>query len=154
MKKRIGFSGTVVGALALAVFGPTVAQSQIVYLCFPYQNSRPDAGNNYCHGMGGGCLECVLWDYSMGDGEGTRLGDSPSQSAMAASYPPRLDRARQPSQPVSLAFDAGLPRPQLEQAICGERSLYDRVRRARLERRPSARKDRASSRSLGQVSAP
>lgn len=150
MKKRIGFGSTAVVALALAVLGPAVAQSQ-VWLCFVYFKSHPDTGNNVCHGAGSGCMECLPFEFSRVD-DGAPI-DSLRQGATVASYAPRFDQAQEPDQPVSLALDTGLLRARLERPTCEEPSLYDRVRRASLARIPRVVRGRSPGR-LEQAPAP
>ncbi len=146
MKKWIGFSRAAVLALALAVLGPAIAQSE-TWLCFVHRNSH--AGNTSCHGTGGGCLDCILIEYSTNGGGAPR--DFLPQGAVAVSYPSRLDRTQEPNQPVSLALDTALSRTPLKQFTCEEPSLYDRVRMASLERAPTITEDHARTELAGRL---
>lgn len=137
-------------ALATAVLGPTVAESQILVICGVYRKSRPDRVNHFCHGTGDGCMECTFIPMaSTGNGEAL---DSRSQTAVASYAPSLFDQALDPSQPVRLAVDTGLAPTPREQP-CYEPDLLAKVRTAGREHVPPAMRDRSRKGLSKQVSA-
>lgn len=137
-------------ALAGAVLGPAVVESQIRVICGVYRNSRPDDANKFCHGRGDGCMECTFIPLSTAE-NGEAL-DSQSQTAAASYTPPLFDQALEPSQPVRLALDTGLALT-LQERPCDEPGLLAKVRTANREHVPPAMRDRSRRGLPKQVSA-
>lgn len=130
---------------AMAVLGSAVAESQIIVICGIYSNSH--AGGNVCHGTGPGCMECTIIMYATGGaGDAGAPSETLRREATAASSTPLLHRDEGPGQPVGLAVGTGLLHSPLTEPICESPSLYDRVRRAGLERVPTVGEDRFQSR--------
>ena len=152
VNKRIGLIRVAVVAVAVAVLAPALAESQILVICGLYRDSKADRANNFCHGHGGGCVECTFIEMAaVDDGEAV---DSQRQNTTVASYTPRLlDSAQGHSQPVGLALHTGLRLAPPNQPTCDEPSLYDRVRMANRERVPPIVKDRSRSGLWKQASA-
>ena len=150
MNERMGLIRASVVVLAMGVLGPAVAQSQILIICETYRDSRPDTGNNFCHGRGMGCMECTILEFSTTD-EGEPV-DSRRQGATVASYAPRLVDGEAVS-PVSLASSTGLRFTPAVEPVCAAPALFDEVRVASRERVSPAVKDRSRSRVSARVSA-
>ena len=143
MNDKIGLIRASVVALAFAVLGPAIAESQIVIICATYRDSYADTDANLCHGRGSGCMECTIFMYKGVEGGGPA--GPPSAMPTLASYTSGFDYTHEPSQPVDLAVNTGLvPTPEGLSA-CEEPSLYDQVRAVRRERVPPAVKDRSRS---------
>ncbi len=150
MNEKIGLIRASVVALAFAVLGPAVAESQILVICGIYRDSFADTEANLCHGSGSGCAESVFIALSTGDGEPV---DPWSRNVTVASYAPRLlQPAEEPDQPLSLAVNTGLPSTPGKFG-CRTPALFDRVRAPVRERVSEAAKDRSRNRLLPQVTA-
>lgn len=143
MNERIGLIRASVVALAFAVLGPAIAESQIVVICGVYRDSYADTAANLCHGRGSGCMECTIFMFKAHEGGGPM--DPPSEVPALASYPSGFDYTDEPVQPVSLAGDTGLTPVLEELPACEGSSLYDQVRMASRDRVPPAVKDRPRS---------
>lgn len=151
MNERIGLIRVSVVALALAVLGPALAESQIVVVCGVYRDSYPDTEANLCHGRGSGCMECTILMFKAHEGGGPM--DPPSEVPALASYPSGLDYVQEPLQPVSLAVNTGLAPTGEKLSACEAPSSYDQVRVANRERVSPAVKDRSRAGLWKQASA-
>lgn len=133
------------GAVALS---PTVTEAQIY--CWFYPNSKTDDYSDFCYGSGPGCLECVIFEYSPGPGDGGGGAVDPLPKGAAAASDVYLgDQGA--SQPVGLTSGTGLPRLSLNEAACKEPRLDNPVRTARSERVPDVRKDRLHTRRIREL---
>ena len=151
MNKRIGLIRASVVALAFAVLGPAIAESQIFVICGVYRNSYADTDANLCHGTGSGCIECTFIVLKKDEGDVPM--DPPLQEATLDSYTSGFDYTQEPSQPVSLALDTGLASTPQRLSACEGPSPYDRIRTARRERVPPLVNDRSRRGLWKQVSA-
>lgn len=145
VNRKIGLIRASVVALAFAVLGPAIAQSQVVVICGVYRDSYADTAANLCHGRGPGCIECTIFMYKEPEGGGPT--GPPSEGPAVAANTPGFDYTHEPIHPVSLAEDTGLASAREELPACEAPSLYDQVRVVRRERVPVAVKGR----SLGEL---
>ncbi len=151
VNKKFGLIRASVVALAFAVLGPAVAQSQIVVICGVYRDSYADTAANLCHGRGPGCMECTIFMYKEPEGGGPT--GPPSEGPDLAAYTPGFDYTHEPIQPVSLAGDTGLAPAREESPACEAPSLYDQVQVVSREHVPPAVKDRSRGKLWKQASA-
>ena len=126
MNERIGLIRVSAVALALAVLGPALAESQIVVVCGVYRDSYPDTEANLCHGRGSGCMECTILMFKGHEGGGP-TGPVPGVPAMA-SHTSGLDYVQESLQPVSLAVNTGFAPTGEKLSACEAPSSYDQAR--------------------------
>lgn len=152
MNQRIGLIRASVVALAFALLGPAIAQSQVVVVCGVYRDSYADTDANLCHGRGSGCMECTILIFKEAEG-GEPTGPLSEVPALAV-YTPGFDYTHEPIQPVRLAGDTGLAPAREELPACEAPSLYDQARGvSSRERVPPAVKDRSRGELWKQASA-
>lgn len=139
-------AAALLSSVAVAI-APVVAEAQWI-ICWIYPDSTTDEWSDFCYGRGSGYADCVIFEYSTGGGGG--LVDPLSKGAAAASGVSRLgDQGA--NQPVGLTSGTGLPRLDLNDAVCKEPRLHNPARTARSEHVPAARKDRLRTRRVREL---